>query len=113
MDPLDLRRRADHLDDLLDGPHGRGVGAELHQRMDHAVAAGRVAVMAMALLAVGREALGTALFLWAGARASGETIGPIIGAALGLATAIVIGFLFYRGALKINLRTFFTWPACS
>ena len=39
--------------------------------------------MAMALLAVGREGLETALFLWAGARASGETIGPIIGADAG------------------------------
>ena len=87
----------------------RGMRAELHHRMDHAVAAGRGAVLLMALLAVGREGLETALFLWAGARASGETLGPLLGASLGLATAIAIGFLFYRGALRINLRAFFTW----
>ena len=87
----------------------RGLRAELHERMDHAVAAGRGAVMVMALLAVGREGLETALFLWAGAQASGETVGPLVGATLGLATAIGIGYLFYRGALRINLRTFFTW----
>jgi len=29
--------------------------------------------------------------------------------ALGLATAVFLGWLFYRGALKINLAKFFTW----
>jgi high-affinity iron transporter len=87
----------------------RGLRAELHHRMDIAAAAGRGAVAAMALLAVGREGLETALFLWAGARASGETLAPIIGAALGLGTAIAIGWLFFRGALRIDLRVFFTW----
>ncbi|GAA3066195.1 hypothetical protein GCM10020254_07130 [Streptomyces goshikiensis] len=28
---------------------------------------------------------------------------------LGLFTAVVLGWLFYRGALKINLAKFFTW----
>ena len=34
---------------------------------------------------------------------------PLLGAALGLATAVVLGWLIYRGALRINLTTFFTW----
>ena len=31
------------------------------------------------------------------------------GAALGLATAVLLGYLLYRGAVKINLAKFFTW----
>jgi high-affinity iron transporter len=62
---------------------------------------------------VGREGLETALFLWAAtqatARETGGTSIPLLGAALGLATAVLLGYLIYRGALKINLTRFFTW----
>jgi len=65
------------------------------------------------MLAVGREGLETALFLWAATSASlrsgGGTSTPLISAALGLAVAVVLGCLIYRGALKINLTRFFTW----
>ena len=65
------------------------------------------------MLAVGREGLETALFLWAAtqaaARDTGATAIPLIGAALGLAVAVVLGYLIYRGAVKINLTRFFTW----
>lgn len=87
----------------------RGLRAELHERMDHAVAAGRGAVMVMALLAVGREGLETALFLWAGIQSAGSTAGPVIGATLGLITAAALGVLIYRGAVRLNLRVFFQW----
>ena len=63
----------------------------------------------MALIAVGREGLETALFLWAGIQAAGSTTAPITGAVLGLATAIALGYLIYRGAVRINLRVFFQW----
>lgn len=33
----------------------------------------------------------------------------MVGAGLGLATAVFLGRLFYRGALRINLGRFFTW----
>ncbi len=87
----------------------RHMRAELQNRLDDAMAAGPRAVALLALLAVGREGLETALFLWAGARASGTVVEPIVGAVLGLATAIAIGWLFYRGAVRINLRMFFQW----
>ncbi|WP_129338115.1 iron uptake transporter permease EfeU [Cellulomonas endophytica] len=87
----------------------RHLRAHLHGRLDDAVAAGRRAVAVMALLAVGREGLETALFLWAGAQAAGRTAAPLVGALLGIATAVVLGVLLYRGALRLDLRRFFAW----
>jgi len=86
--------------------HMRG---ELQAKLDGAIATGPAAVMFVALLAVGREGLETALFLWVGAKAAGDGIAPLVGSLLGLATAIVIGWAIYRGALKVNLRVFFGW----
>ncbi|MEU9147445.1 iron uptake transporter permease EfeU [Streptomyces sp. NPDC048349] len=88
----------------------RHLKAELHGKLDSALAMGTGALVATAFLAVGREGLETALFVWASVRASGEgSSAPLAGVLLGIATAIVLGWLFYRGALKINLARFFTW----
>lgn len=87
----------------------RHLKSELQGRMDGALAAGGVAVMLVTLLAVGREGLETALFLWAAARATGSTTDPLLGAALGLATAVLLGWALYRGALRVDLRRFFAW----
>jgi high-affinity iron transporter len=87
----------------------RHLRGELHAKLDGAIATGPAAVMFVAALAVGREGLETALFLWVGAKAAGDGVGPLLGALLGLGTAIVIGWALYRGALKVNLRLFFGW----
>lgn len=88
----------------------RHLKAELHGKLDSALQMGTGALVATAFLAVGREGLETALFVWASVRASSDgTLGPLVGVLLGIATAIVLGWLFYRGALRINLAKFFTW----
>lgn len=88
----------------------RHLKAELHGRLDAALAMGTGALVATAFLAVGREGLETALFVWASVHAADDgTPRPLIGVALGLATAVLLGWLFYRGALRINLAKFFTW----
>ncbi|KUJ58546.1 Ferrous iron permease EfeU [Streptomyces sp. MBT84] len=88
----------------------RHLKSELHGRLDAALALGTGALVATAFLAVGREGLETALFVWASVHAASDgTPRPLIGVALGLATAVLLGWLFYRGALKINLAKFFTW----
>ena len=88
----------------------RHLRSELHGRLDAALAMGTGALVATAFLAVGREGLETALFVWASVHAAGDgTPRPLIGVALGLASAVLLGWLFYRGAVRINLAKFFTW----
>ncbi|MEV7279535.1 iron uptake transporter permease EfeU [Streptomyces sp. NPDC093111] len=88
----------------------RHLKTELHGKLDAALQMGTGALVATAFLAVGREGLETALFVWASVRASSDgTYAPLIGVVLGLLTAVFLGWLFYRGALKINLAKFFTW----
>ncbi|MPY52335.1 iron uptake transporter permease EfeU [Streptomyces acidicola] len=88
----------------------RHLKSELHGKLDAALQMGTGALVATAFLAVGREGLETALFVWASVRASSDgTQGPLIGVLLGIATAVLLGWLFYRGALRINLSKFFTW----
>ncbi|GGT03410.1 MULTISPECIES: iron uptake transporter permease EfeU [Streptomyces] len=88
----------------------RHLKSELHGRLDAALKLGTGALVATAFLAVGREGLETALFVWASVHAASDgTPRPLVGVALGLATAVLLGWLFYRGALRINLAKFFTW----
>ncbi|MFJ8127339.1 iron uptake transporter permease EfeU [Streptomyces hydrogenans] len=88
----------------------RHLRAELHGKLDAALAMGTGALVATAFLAVGREGLETALFVWASVRASSDgSHAPLLGVLLGLLTAVLLGWLFYRGALRINLAKFFTW----
>jgi high-affinity iron transporter len=87
----------------------RSLRGELEHRIDTAVAAGGASLVLVAVLAVGREGLETALFLWAAAQATGSSSQPLIGATLGLGAAVLIGVAIYRGALKLNMARFFTW----
>ncbi len=86
----------------------RFMKAELEGRLQGALALGSGALFAVAFLAVGREGLETALFLWTNIDNAGSSTQPIIGAVLGLATAALLGYLLYRGGLRLNLKRFFT-----
>jgi high-affinity iron transporter len=87
----------------------RSLSGELRGRMDTALAMGTGALVVTAFIAVGREGLETSLFIWSAIQATGQNTEPVLGAALGLLTAVVVGYLFYKGALRINLATFFRW----
>ncbi len=93
--------------------HARGLSGELRGKVDTAAEAGRASLVLVAFLAVGREGLETALFLWAATQAAtssdGSTAVPLVGALLGILTAVAMGFAFYKGVLKINLSLFFKW----
>lgn len=88
----------------------RTISGELKGRLDHALDLGPLAVAAVGFLGVGREGLETAIFFYATAQAAGEGNSlPLLGWVVGLLAAVVMGWLIYRGAVRINLSTFFTW----
>ncbi|UXY25310.1 iron uptake transporter permease EfeU [Streptomyces sp. HUAS TT20] len=91
----------------------RHLKAELQGRLDAALAMGTLALVLTSFIAVGREGLETALFIWTAVQATGQSTAPLLGAGLGLVSAIVLGYLFYRGAVKINLAKFFTWTGAA
>jgi high-affinity iron transporter len=86
----------------------RFMKAELEGKLQGALALGGGALFTVAFLAVGREGLETALFLWTNINNAGSSVEPIVGALLGLATAVLLGYLLYRGGLRLNLKRFFT-----
>src|ERR671921_244010 len=88
--------------------NARTLSGDLRGRLDDAIRIGPVAVVVMSALAVGREGLETAVFFFAAAQAAGETTEPLIGFLLGITASVVLAWLLYRGAVKINLGKFFT-----
>ena len=85
----------------------RHLKTELESEMAHAMTLGAGAIALVAFLTVGREGLETAAIMY-GTVANAYTPRPFIGAALGIAVAVVLGYLIYRGAVKVNLAKFFT-----
>lgn len=90
---------------------GAGIRAELHDKVDVALLGGGAALAAIAFFSVLREGVETALFLFAAAEGTAVGTGGVgaqlLGATLGLALAVILGVLLYRGAIHMNLRTFF------
>jgi high-affinity iron transporter len=81
---------------------------EIREKVTGALGMGAGMLIVTSFLAVGREGLETALFLWTTARAAGESAGPLTGAGIGLVLAAGLCWALYRRVLHINLTKFFT-----
>ena len=95
----------------------RAARAELHGRLDLALASGDgsgsgrgFALVLTVFLAVTREGLETVFFLLAAfGQARDATVAAPLGAVLGLLAAAAAGYGFYRGSLRLDLARFFRW----
>jgi len=90
------------------------IKGELHAGVDRALTEEKVwGLSALAFLAVIREGIETSLFLLGQVTAAAEenagALSTLVGAVIGLAIAVALGYGFYRGARVINLRAFFQW----
>ncbi len=85
----------------------RGLRDELHGKVDSAVGAGSLAIAVTAFVAVVREGLETALFIYTNFKTVGAASSATIGLILGLALAVALGYLIYNRSVKINLSKFF------
>ena len=84
------------------------IGANLREQVSESLkAGGAFGLASVAFIGVAREGLETALFLFASTEDSGPVI-AVAGGILGLAAAVGLGVAFYRGALRLDLRKFFT-----
>ncbi|MET7891182.1 iron uptake transporter permease EfeU [Streptomyces mirabilis] len=86
----------------------RTFSGEIKQKVAAALGMGAGVLIATSFLAVGREGLETALFLWTTAQAAGSSSGPLAGAAVGLLIAVALCWGLYRRVLHINLTRFFS-----
>lgn len=83
------------------------IRASLQARMSEALRVGsRAALVVLAWVSVGREGVETALFFFATVRAS-SPFAAGLGGTLGLGTAVLVGWLLYRGTYRLDLRMFF------
>jgi high-affinity iron transporter len=84
------------------------IGAHLRSQVAEAVSVGGgFALATVAFIGVAREGIETALFMFAATDQTNALV-QVTGGALGLVAAIGLGVLFYRGALRLDLRKFFT-----
>lgn len=90
--------------------HGRHLAAEL-SAVGADVQTGKrplAALLVITLVAVMREGSEAVLFLWAIAAGGGQNVNMVLGGVGGVVVGVLVGFLLYRGLLRIPARHFFS-----
>ena len=104
---VDRRGRLRHLDGDVDGPlRPRPVRRAARAASTSPRTPGGASLVVVAMLAVGREGLETALFLWSATQAAGGTgrAGPLLGAVLGIADRGRAGLPLLQGRAEDQPR---------
>lgn len=89
--------------------HAREMKDELEGQLDKALSGNASGLIVLGVVAVGRESIETALFLWAAAKSETNALTGFIGSIGGLVLATILAYLIYQGAMRIDLRRFFFW----
>ena len=87
----------------------RSIAGDLRGKLQDALAVGSIAVAVMAFLAVVREGLETSLIFYSAVQGAADNSRPLYALLAGIASAVVIGYLMFATAVRINLSVFFTW----
>ncbi len=78
--------------------------------VDRALATGGLwGIVLIGFVSVAREGIETTLLLWSMVQSFGDTPSALLGALLGLAAAVVLGWLLARGMVRLDIRVFFGW----
>ena len=86
----------------------RTIRKDLEGQVQAALATGSsVALGVVAFIGVAREGVETSLFLFSSVEGSNAIV-SLISAAVGLVAAVGLGYAFYRGSSRLDLRRFFT-----
>lgn len=88
---------------------GKSIKGELQHSIDAALEKGKGwtwGLVGMAFLAVAREGLESVFFLLAIVQQDPTRV-ALVGASLGLALAVALGFAMYYGSIRMNLQRFF------
>jgi len=80
---------------------------ELENKASQALSVGALAMATTAFVAVAREGLETALFIYTNFATVKSSRGPSFGLILGLGSAVALGALIYRRTVSIDLGKFF------
>ncbi|MFT4281470.1 iron uptake transporter permease EfeU [Microbacterium sp.] len=88
----------------------RTLKSSLEGELDRALATGGLwGIVLIGFVSVAREGIETTLLLWSMVRSFGDSPEVLSGALLGIAAAVVLGWLLSRGMIRIDLRVFFAW----
>ena len=89
----------------------RTIRRELEQQVEHALAKGSALALGLvAFVGVLREGVETVLFLFGSVEGANKLVATT-SAAVGLALAVTLGYLFYKGSSRLDLRRFFTFTS--
>lgn len=89
----------------------RSIKSEMHTHIDEALSHSTgqaTALIGMVFFAVAREGLESVFFLLAIFQQSTGSAAPL-GAVLGIAVSVLLGYGIYVGGIRMNLRRFFYW----
>lgn len=88
----------------------RTLKRSLEGSLDRALATGGLwGTVVIGFVSVAREGVETTLLLWSMVQTFGDAPSALAGALLGLAAAVLLGFLLARGMVRLDLRRFFAW----